>query len=123
MISPTNFNKTAMEIREQMDSNGFHLDIEKGTALMLTVSELSEALEALRKDCRADITNFDTEVSILGFQDAFKAHIKDTFEDEIADALIRILDMCAKYNIDIDFHVKQKMLYNSQRPYKHGKLF
>lgn len=123
MISSTNFNKTAMEIREQMDSNGFHLDVEKGTALMLTVSELSEALEALRKDRRADITNFDTEVSTLGFQNAFKAHIKDTFEDEMADALIRILDMCAKYNIDIDFHVKQKMLYNSQRPYKHGKLF
>lgn len=123
MISSTNFNKTAMEIREQMDSNGFHLDVEKGTALMLTVSELSEALEALRKDRRADITNFDTEVSTLGFQNAFKAHIKDTFEDEMADALIRILDMCAKYNIDIDFHVKQKMLYNSQRPYKHGKSF
>lgn len=123
MISPTNFNKTAMEIREQMDSNGFHLDVEKGTALMLTVSELSEALEALRKNRRANTTNFDLEVSIHGFQTAFKAYIKDTFEDELADALIRILDMCAKYNIDIDFHVQQKMLYNSQRPYKHGKLF
>lgn len=46
--------------------------------------------------------------------------MKDTFEDEIADALIRILDMCGHMDIDIAKHVYQKLLYNRTRGYKHG---
>jgi len=54
---------------------------------------------------------------------AFKNHIKDSFEDEIADAVIRLLDMCGGLRIDIDFHVTSKLMYNASRPYKHGKKY
>lgn len=40
---------------------------------------------------------------------------------ELADAIVRILDMCAAWGIDIDEVVAHKMAYNERRPYKHGK--
>lgn len=49
------------------------------------------------------------------FQADFELYIKDTFEDEIADAIIRLLDLSAYLNIDIDKHMELKMKYNSMR--------
>lgn len=31
-----------------------------------------------------------------------------------------VQDICVKYNIDLDFHVREKMKYNRTRGYKHG---
>ena len=42
-------------------------------------------------------------------------------EIEAADCIIRILDTCAKRNYRIGQALYQKMQYNKQRPYKHGK--
>ena len=39
---------------------------------------------------------------------------------ELADCIIRILDTCEKYKIDIQEAIKIKMEYNESRPYKHG---
>lgn len=39
---------------------------------------------------------------------------------ELADVLIRVLDMCAAYGINIEKAVKLKMEYNLTRPHKHG---
>lgn len=102
--------------------------------LMLTVSELGEALEALRSDRFADIVEFQRaikereehyghELSEMQWRESFEAFIKNTFEDELADAIIRILDICGKLGIDIDWHLQQKMQYNGQRPYMHGRNF
>jgi hypothetical protein len=41
--------------------------------------------------------------------------VKDSFHDEMADVLIRVLDLCGGYNIDIDWHIKMKMRYNATR--------
>jgi len=48
-------------------------------------------------------------------------YVKDTFEDELADTIIRILDLCGYLGIDIDEHINLKMAYNRERPYKHNK--
>lgn len=40
---------------------------------------------------------------------------------EAADIIIRVLDMCAAYGIDIEAAIAMKMEYNSTRPYMHGK--
>jgi NTP pyrophosphatase (non-canonical NTP hydrolase) len=53
----------------------------------------------------------------------FKAVVKDTFEDEIADTIIRLFDLCGWLGIDIHKHIMLKLNYNSTRPYKHGKAF
>jgi len=39
---------------------------------------------------------------------------------ELADCIIRILDTCEAYNIDIESAIKLKMDYNVTRSYRHG---
>jgi NTP pyrophosphatase (non-canonical NTP hydrolase) len=39
---------------------------------------------------------------------------------ELADCIIRILDTCEEYKIDIAYCLKLKMKYNETRPYRHG---
>ena len=88
--------------------------------LMLIVSEVSEACEADRKSAHADMYGFQWREDFKG---DFDDHIKDTFEDELADAAIRIFDLCAKMNIDLEKHIILKDKYNKLRPYKHGKKY
>jgi len=78
-----------------------------GELLMLIVSELGEALEALRKNRRQ------------------KGNVwkKDTFEDELADTVIRIFDMAEARGVKLEWQIKKKMQYNRKRPLKHGKEF
>ena len=53
----------------------------------------------------------------------FQKHVKDTFEDEIADTFIRLLDLVCALEIDIDLHIELKRRFNSLREFKHGKAF
>ncbi len=39
---------------------------------------------------------------------------------ELADVIIRILDTCGQYGIDIEEAIQIKMAFNKTRPYKHG---
>jgi len=82
--------------------------------LMLIVTELGEACEALRTDNRQWIKLTNPSKSQWA---------KDTFEDEIADTFIRLGDLCEALDIDIEWQIKQKMQYNKTRPAKHGKEF
>lgn len=101
------------------------------TNLMLIVSELGEACEADRKNKHADFIAFREAIlridarsdSSEKFKSAFEAHIKDTFEDEIADAFLRLMDLCGEHHIDIEQHIRLKAEYNKLRPYKHGKEY
>ena len=105
--------------------------------LMLIVSELSESLEALRKDHYADkgvvkdllqdleLNKTDEEfvIKALEFKVKFDEGVKSSFEDEIADVAIRLFDLCGGLDIDLQKHIELKMMYNSMRGYKHGKKF
>jgi NTP pyrophosphatase (non-canonical NTP hydrolase) len=105
--------------------------------LMLVVSELSEALEALRKnhyaddvavkelyrDIELDVTDEEFKFMKEPWKAGFEKNIKSSFEDEIADVAIRLFDLCGGLNIDLQKHIELKMKYNSMRPYKHGKKF
>jgi len=90
-------------------------DLMIGHRLMLIVSELGEALEALRHNKTSQGLDLDTV--------DFKKQVKDTFEDEIADVFIRLGDLVGYLNIDIEKHIKMKMQYNMTRPKLHGKEF
>lgn len=112
-------NEMAIVVYEGNAERGFW-DKERniGETLMLVVTELAEALEAHRKGHMAQ-SGGELEPS----RDEFEKKYKDTFEDEIADAMIRLLDMCGGFSIDLDFHVAQKVKYNSSRERLHGKLY
>jgi NTP pyrophosphatase (non-canonical NTP hydrolase) len=126
------FNKLAKEINESARLKGFwdstHFSEEclihskampetiKATKdafiaqkLALIMSEIGEALEAMRKQ--------DYEEGDYGLG------IKDSFADELSDTIIRILDLCGELDIDIDAQIAWKLEYNASRPLKHGKEF
>lgn len=86
--------------------------------IMLVVTELAEAVEADRKDNWCEISN-----PVNYSNDAFEKLIKDTVQDEIADAIIRLLDLCSAYNINIGLHIEAKMRYNESRERLHGKRY
>ncbi len=93
--------------------------------IALIHSEVSEAFEAFRKGKMFDLPPGQKDV-LMGwvsdehFKPEFEDKCKDTFEDEIADSIIRLLDLCAKMNIDIEYHIQQKMRYNATRGHKYG---
>lgn len=128
-------NNLAIQVHENAKSKGF-FDSEKniGEMLCLIHSEVSEALEADRKDRFTNIPPlalrglaeksfgriyWDDDV----FKPAFEKGVKDTFEDELADVVIRVLDLAAFRGIDLESHIKAKMRYNAMREYKHGKKY
>lgn len=87
-----------------------------GEKLMLIVSELGEALEAHRMEKYCEIDEVTSN-------EQFVLSVKDTFEDELADAVIRILDLCGGLDIDLEWHVQEKMKYNESRERLHGKKY
>ena len=99
-----------------------------GEKLMLIVSECSEALEALRKtDNETKVkplsSQWDDLVAEYGFETVFREDVKNTFEDELADVLIRVADLAGYMGIDLETHVELKMRYNRGRERLHGKKF
>lgn len=129
-----NLNELSKQIYEGNKLRGFDVSKENiGQTLMLVVSELSEALEADRKDKFADLRIFEKCVNYSDdmteedkgyyLSKKFEESIKDTFEDEIADTFIRLFDLCGGLSIDIEKHIEFKLQYNQRRVYKHGKKY
>jgi len=88
-----------------------------GELFMLVVSELGEAMEAHRKK------NFAYKKAKTLDELDFEKDIKDSFEDEIADAIIRLLDMSSGLGLNIEDHIRMKLIYNLNRPRLHGKSY
>lgn len=178
-------------------AHGWHeKDLSDEHFLCLVISELMEAVEADRKEKHANMNKFNQKMDYflyelqlygesydIAYREMFEDHIKDTVEDELADACIRLLDLAGlrkadlgetnedelkcsegffdwtftesifsivcditdldffdkypfdaylrasirlimgfavKRNIDIFWHIEQKIKYNELRPYKYG---
>lgn len=80
------------------DENGQILNKNKGEMISLMHSEISEALEGERKglmDCHLPL--------------------RPMAEVELADAIIRIMDYCGKWEYDIGGAIEEKLEYNKTR--------
>jgi NTP pyrophosphatase (non-canonical NTP hydrolase) len=94
-----NINGLATEIYHQnLKAGWYDKPRETGTRLMLIVSEIAEAMEGDRK----------------GLQDDHLPH-RSMLEVELADAIIRILDLCGYENLDIGGAIMEKLEYNKDR--------
>ena len=123
-------NAAAQQIFQNNKAKGFW-DKERnvGELLMLVTSELGEAMEAHRKAKFADWENYSgfclqSNYNKNSFDStSFGHYIKDTFEDEISDAVIRLMDLSAGLGIDLEKHIAAKVMYNESRPKLHGKSY
>lgn len=97
------------QIFSAMKANGFWEGLQDnfGAKTALVHSELSEMLEANRKDVR-----HDDKVPMFTGEEA-----------EAADTIIRLLDMAGRYNWRLGEAIVAKMQHNLRREYKHGKAY
>ena len=71
--------------------------------LMLVITELAEAVQAYRKNKFADRNEYEKLVKERGCaaDTAFLLSVKDTFEDEMADACIRLMDLAGRFDVEL----------------------
>ena len=101
-------NDMAYEIHQNAIDKGFWWEERNiGELIALMHSELSEALEATRHGNPVD------------------EHCPEfrSFDIELADCIIRILDVCGNRGMDIDGAITAKMEFNKTRPVLHDKKF
>lgn len=121
-------NELAKEIHANAIEKGF-FDKEKniGEMLALIHSEVSEALEADREG-----NYYMGDVTVLNkhfpdnkfFKEQFEdCGIKSSFQDELADIIIRVFDLAEYKKVNLEEHIKAKMRYNSLREKYHGKKY
>ena len=85
--------------------------------LALIHSEVSEALEAYRIKGKDGLG--DTWYSPPTKEGSYSGK-PEGFTVELADVIIRIADLCAEFNLDLEQALVEKMTYNKTRSYRHG---
>lgn len=95
-------------------TNGwFESDRSFGEDVALLHSEVSEMLEAYRDHGVADVT------ADSGVQPGSLPK-PEGVGSEAADVLVRLLDTCYRFDIDLEFEFERKLAYNATRGIRHG---
>lgn len=100
------FTPLQQDIARWNEHQGFWVCDNTGEKIALMHSELSEALEADRKDLPSE--------KIPGFSGV---------EEELADCIIRILDFAGHHNLRLAEAIAAKLQHNLSRPFMHGKAY
>jgi NTP pyrophosphatase (non-canonical NTP hydrolase) len=102
------------QVYEVNEANGwFEEDRTVGDDIALLHSEVSEMLEAYRDWGLADQTPEP-------WSEKTPTPKPEGFGSEAADVLIRLLDLCRRRGVDLEFEVQRKLAYNATRGHRHG---
>lgn len=111
------FNELATKIHQNARAKGFYDNIDKdhnkdhigrflNHQIYEVIKEIAEFHEAYKKGRSTPSTAY-TDVNLLKDPVMFRMLVKDTYQDELADAVIRILDISKymKYNLNEEFDI------------------
>lgn len=121
------------EVHENAKAHGWW-DKERTPAELLCLihGEISEALEEVRNGKSMDFTYYSGKSSEITKKNILRTEINcsvypteeckkpEGVPSELADIIIRVLDMAEHYGIDMEAALKEKHEFNKSRPYKHG---
>ena len=132
-------NELVKNAHENAVKHGFwDYPLDFGTSIALIHSELSEALEEHRNGnpmiyyphskcmecggrCVPDVVDeCPDNPETCG---AYQKGNPEGIAVELADAVIRIADLCGYMGIDLESVISEKMKYNESGPYRHGKNY
>ena len=118
--------KLKNEAFETAKANGWHdEELPDETYLMLIITEIAEAVQADRIRFHANVDDFKSETDGLTseYDDIwkynFKCYIKNRVEDELADIIIRCLDLLGVRNKDVyidDYMAKYMLDFMERKP-------
>lgn len=110
------FKKLQKEIHQIAKSKGWYKKKPTvGDLIALCHSELSEALEEYRGFAKCN-----KKCLRIIAKDSLQDNKPVGFSVELADCIMRILDMCEYLKLDIATAIQMKIEYNKTRSYKHG---
>ena len=106
-------NKLRDEAYATAKANGWHeQEYSDEHYIMLIITEITEAVQADRNNRHADVAKFkewqgnslplSEETRTMRFKEDFEAYIKNTVEDELADVVIRCLDLAGLRKFDLE---------------------
>ena len=97
-----NLNELKIRAYEIACEHGWHeAEQSDETLLMLVITEISEAVNADRRNLHADVEAFKKYEDSVDFKENFERQIKNTVEDELSDVVIRCLSMAGSRNLDL----------------------
>lgn len=110
---------------------GWHdVDTSLTERIMLVVTELAEAVESIRRNespiwqkgkATSPLSVEQNPVKLLPTAPEWDANAKpEGVLVELADAVIRVLDLCEAQGWDLEQAIKIKHTYNKSRGYRHG---
>lgn len=120
----TVFRRMEEEVYRLNNSKGwFEDDRTVGDMVALLHAEVSEILEAYRHWELKDATLPDARAKAAELRGAFAGVLPkpEGVGSEMADCLIRLLDMAKRWDIDLVAEYDRKMRFNWTRPYRHGR--
>lgn len=105
-------NILAKEVFEQNEAKGFHeVEYSNEELLMMVIIELSKAVEADSGGKRADLDKFYGYIGMKGdfqedptdseYRGCYSHNIKGSIEDNLASAVVKLLDLAGFRGIDI----------------------
>ena len=106
----THINDLVKMVHENAVAHGWWETLHLPDKLVMLHAEVSEAVEAFREQdthTLADIL-YDERGKPIGFA------------TELADTVIRAMDIAGQLGIDLDLVISTKHAYNITRPYRHG---
>lgn len=112
-------NEAAHRGHKHADRHGFYFDDSEAAIIDKLREEVDELETGFICKLTSDIKAFDDAdtFSDKEWMARFESEIKNTQGDELADIVITALSSAVELGIDIERHIKNKLIYNEWRRY------